>query len=56
MLASLLRLFRMVCLFLNGHQVLVLENLALRQQIALYKRKHKRPRLTRRDRWFWIAL
>jgi len=34
----------------------VLENLALRQQLAIYKRKQKRPRLVRRDRWFWMGL
>src|SRR5712692_7501346 len=56
MLASLLRVFRLVWLFWRGHQALVLENLALRQQLAIYKRKQKRPRLTRWDRWFWIAL
>ncbi len=36
--------------------MLVLEILALRQQIAIYKRKQKRPRLSRWDRWFWITL
>src|SRR5215469_6953412 len=56
MLAFLLRLFRLVWLFLRGHQALVLENLALRQQLSVYKRKQKRPRLTRWDRLFWIAL
>jgi putative transposase len=43
-------------LFGKGQHAVVLENLALRQQIAIYKRKQKRPRLARRDRWFWIAL
>jgi transposase InsO family protein len=56
MFVSLLRLFRMVWLFKRGHQALVIENLALRQQLVIYKRKLKRPRLTRWDRWFWIAL
>jgi len=56
MFASLPRLFRLVWLLLRGHQSLVLENLALRQQLAIYKRKQKRPRLTRWDRLFWVAL
>ena len=56
MLAFLLGLFRLVWLFGKGHHAVVLENLALRQQIAIYKRTQKRPRLIRRDRWFWIAL
>jgi hypothetical protein len=37
-------------------EAVVLENVALRQQIAVYKRKQKHPRLARRDRWFWIVL
>jgi len=55
-LGFLLGLFRLVWLFGKGHQAVVLENLALRQQLSVYKRKHKRPRLVGRDRWFWIAL
>lgn len=56
MFAFLLRLFRLGWLYTRGHQALVFENLALRQQLAIYKRKQKRPRLTRWDRWFWIAM
>src|SRR5216684_3192754 len=56
MLGFLLRLFRLCWFVLRGHQALVLENLALRQQLAIYKRKRKHPRLTRWDRWFWIAV
>ena len=33
-----------------------LEILALRQQIAVLKRKRPRPALTRSDRFFWTAL
>jgi hypothetical protein len=56
MLGSLLGLFRLIWLFGNGHHALVLENLALRQQLAIYKRKHQRPRLIGWDRWFWVGL
>ena len=35
---------------------LILENLALRQQLAAYKRKQPRPRLTDFDRAFWTVL
>ena len=35
---------------------LAMENLALRQQLAVYKRKSLRPRLTDIDRLFWTAL
>jgi putative transposase len=54
--AFVLALFRVIRLLGGGHQALVLENLALRQQLAIYKRKQKRPRLMQRDRWFWMAL
>ncbi len=37
-------------------ETLILENLALRQQLATYKRTGKRPRLRRCDRAFWVGL
>lgn len=46
----------MVWLFGKDHRGVVLENLALRQQLSIYKRKHKRPRFVDRDRWFWVTL
>ena len=49
-------LFRLICLFGKDRGAVVLENLALRQQIAVFKRNQKRPRLSGRDRWFWIVL
>ena len=47
LLASILRLFR-------TRRSLLLENLALRQQLAVLKRKHPRPRLVALDRLFWV--
>lgn len=41
---------------LKPQRDLALENLALRQQLAILKRSNKRPRLTRADRAFWVAL
>ena len=35
---------------------LILENLALRQQLAVLNRSIKRPQLTRSDRMFWVLL
>jgi hypothetical protein len=35
---------------------LVLENLALRQQVAVPSRGVRRPKLEDRDRMFWIGL
>ena len=36
----------------SGSQAIVLENLALRRQLAAYPKKPKRPQLTGFDRWF----
>src|SRR6267143_3694694 len=47
---------RFVILVLIGHQHVALENAALRQQLAVFKRDMKRPRLRRWDRLFWIGL
>lgn len=46
---------RALALALRGHRELVLENLALRQQLTAMKRQTK-PHLQTRDRLFWIAL
>jgi putative transposase len=35
---------------------LLWENLALRQQLAVYQRQTRRPRLRQRDRLFWSLL
>jgi hypothetical protein len=35
---------------------LAMENLALRQQLAVYKQSVKRPKLRPRDRIFWVCL
>ena len=40
---------------LGGRQALVLENLLLRQQLAVALRARPRPRLRRRDRVFWVV-
>jgi len=39
---------------LRRRQALVLENLLLRQQLAVALRARPRPRLRRRDRVFWV--
>src|SRR5499426_2364098 len=38
------------------HRELALENLALRQQLAVWKAREPRPRLTQMDRIFWVLL
>ena len=41
---------------LSRHRDLALENLALRQQLAIFKRRHPRPSLRPTDRLFWVWL
>ena len=41
---------------LRTHRELALENLALRQQVAVWKAGRRRPRLTEMDRIFWVLL
>ena len=53
LLLHLLRLFPFLC---GGHRQLALENLALHQQLAVYKRTANRPPLRRRERLFWVCL
>lgn len=56
MITLLLHLLRFLVFVLGGHRQLALENLALRQQLAVYKRTMPRPSLRRTDRLFWVAL
>src|SRR5689334_862588 len=56
MLVIILSMFRFVRLLGSGHQAIAVENLALRLQLAAYKRKRKRPMLTQLDRLFWVGL
>jgi hypothetical protein len=56
MLAIILHLFRFVELLGSRHQAVAVENLALRLQLAAYKRKHRRPVVMQWDRLFWVGL
>src|SRR5215475_3822551 len=40
----------------HSRESLLIENLALRQQLAVFQRKHHRPRLAALDKLFWVAL
>lgn len=42
--------------FFHTRHNLMLENLALRQQLVVLKRKHPKPRLGLLDKLFWVAL
>src|SRR5215475_7125688 len=54
---DLLRLcFGLLVRQFNSRESVLIENLALRQQLAVYQRKHHRPRLAAVDKLFWVAL
>ena len=56
MIILLLEVFRLLPFFFGGHRQLALENLALRQQLAVYKRTMPRPKLRTMDRLLWVGL
>src|SRR6202040_3225824 len=56
MLTALMMLLRSIGLICSGHRAVVLENLALRQQLTVVTRTVKRPQLRSTDRLFWILL
>src|SRR5881628_2412970 len=56
MVTLLLQLLRLLPFLCGGHRQLVLDNLALHQQLAVYKRTVPRPKLRTTDRLFWVAL
>jgi transposase InsO family protein len=58
MITFLLHLVRLLPFLCGGHRqlALALENLALRQQLAVYKRTVTRPKLRPTDRLFWVWL
>jgi putative transposase len=56
MIEALFLLFSFLKSGLKNQTELALENLALRQQLAILKRNRPHPRLRRRDRLFWACL
>ena len=56
MLRFILDLANAVRVFFMCRTDLALEILALRQQVAVLKRKRSRPKLSRMDKLFWTAL
>jgi hypothetical protein len=53
---TILRLLSLVATALKQRSELALENLALRQQLAVLNRRPRRPKLWRSDRLFWLVL
>ena len=56
MLTALLVFLRSIGLICGGHRAVALENLALRQELAVLTRTVKRPPLRSTDRLFWVLL
>jgi putative transposase len=56
MIPMILRLLSLIPTALGTHSELALENLALRQQLAVLNRQRRRPKLRKLDRLFWVLL
>src|SRR5260370_36490624 len=56
MITLLFHLLRLFLFLFDGHRLLALESLALRHQLAVYKKTVTRPKVRRSDRLFWVAL
>jgi hypothetical protein len=56
MISLLLHLLRLLPFLFGGHRQLGLENLALRQQLAVFKGAATRAKLRTTDRLFWLGL
>jgi len=56
MITLLFHLLRLLPFLCGGHRQLALENLALRHQLAAYRRTKRRPKLRMTDRLFWLGL
>ena len=56
LLKQILRLFLVIFRPSKKQSDLVLENLALRQQLSIYRHNIKRPKIRNRDRIFWVFI
>jgi len=56
MITLLLHLLRLLPFLFGGYRQLAIENLALRQQLSVYKRTTTRPKLRTTERLFWVGL
>src|SRR5438445_2429402 len=56
MIILLIHLLRLLPFLFGGHRQPAFENLALRQQLAVYKRTVNRPKLQQSDRLLWVWL
>ena len=56
MTARFIHVVGLLIVLASRHRSLVLENLALRQQLAVYRRTRPTPAIRWPDRLFWIGL
>src|SRR5438132_11939681 len=56
MFTALLSLFRMILWILGGYEQVALENVARREQLALFQRSVRHPKIRPTDRLFWVCL
>jgi hypothetical protein len=49
-------IFELLRLIFRSKQNIALENMALRQQLAIQQRSIKRPKINNSDRLFWVWL
>jgi hypothetical protein len=49
-------LFALPINFFRSRRNLLLENLAIRQQLSVLSLKHPQPRFAASDKWFWVML
>src|SRR5215472_14342855 len=56
MLNTILIVLRTISLIFGGHEQVALENLALREQLGIFQRSVRHPKIRQRDRPFWVYL
>ena len=56
MFNTILILFRTIFPIFGGYEQVALENLALREQLAIFQRSVRRPKIRTADRLFWVSL
>jgi putative transposase len=56
MIVRVIQIVRLLTILASRHRSLVFENLALRQQLAVYRRTRPKPTVRWSDRVFWVGL
>ena len=56
MVVRVIQIARLLIILASRHRRFAFENLALRQQLAVYQRTHPKPTVRWSDRLFWVGL